>query len=279
MASFKEIIRFISVNKADPSQIKLLILFKVKTINHQYRTISLMQTLNFDEFDKIPQLFIEYWSLRSEEYFLAQFSDIIYTYKLINQSNVDEAGSIPNLKTKFIKPDNLNLDRIDTLKFGGYNLPNTMDLTLWGEYHFLDDNNVIVYKKSSQLEYHIELFDNYQEVEVMLDDKTILSFTDTMLDKNDLTCFIRKSKTHEYVFQEGNLILKKILKKVQFLKSTRKSNFLSKNFITMDLETRTINEEMTLMIRSPFDLCLRTRPCFLSLTIVDRASNKNVTFC
>jgi hypothetical protein len=63
------------------------------------------------------------------------------------------------------------------------------------DYHFFDDFNAIVYKKSSHLEYYIQLFDKYQEVDVVLEDKIILSFKDQMLDmrSGDFTTFSRKT--------------------------------------------------------------------------------------
>jgi ribosomal protein S19 len=90
-------------------------------------------------------------------------------------------------------------------------------------------------------------------VELKLDDNILLSFKDYMLDKNDLTTFSRKLKTQEYLFEEGKLILKKIEKKTNFLKKTNKSNYLTNKFITMDLETRIINEEMTSYCVSIYD--------------------------
>jgi hypothetical protein len=37
--------------------LKLLILFKIKTVNNQFRTISHMQTINLDDIDKLNKLF------------------------------------------------------------------------------------------------------------------------------------------------------------------------------------------------------------------------------
>jgi len=87
----------------------------------------------------------------------------------------------------------------------------------------------------------------------MLDDKVLLSFTDTMLDKNDLTTFSRKFKNQEYVFNEGDLILKKLDRKVQYLKRIIRDSYLKEKFITMDLETRVINEVMTSYCVSIYD--------------------------
>lgn len=59
------------LNENEPKNVKLLILFKVKSINSQYRTISYMQTININDFDQLNKLFIEYWNLRDEDYYIA----------------------------------------------------------------------------------------------------------------------------------------------------------------------------------------------------------------
>ena len=100
---------------------KLLIIFKIKTINNQIRSISYMQTINFQDIDQLKQLFIEFWNLRSEDYFLAEISYIIFTYKIVTE----------NLRTKILKSNiitdettyksNINdkeLPRINQMSFG-----------------------------------------------------------------------------------------------------------------------------------------------------------------
>ena len=71
-----------------PSQIKLLILFKVKTINHQYRTISPLQIVDIDDLSYLSDLFNEFWNLKSEEYYVAAYSDIIFKYKIVDENNL-----------------------------------------------------------------------------------------------------------------------------------------------------------------------------------------------
>lgn len=68
--------------------------------------------------------------------------------------------------------------------------------------------NEIFYKKGSQfqLEYYIKLFDNYQEVELMMDEKIVLIFKETMNDKINLSTFTRKLKKQKYIFEEGKLV-------------------------------------------------------------------------
>lgn len=51
-----------------------------------------------------------------------------------------------NNKNKSIKLKN---GLLDSINFGGYNLPSTMDNTMWGKCDFYEDyNEAIVYKKN-----------------------------------------------------------------------------------------------------------------------------------
>lgn len=74
-----------------------------------------------------------------------------------------------------------------------------------------------------------------------------------MNDKENLSSFTRTLKKHEYIYENGKIIIKKIEKKTSFLKKLKKSVYISKNFITMDLETRNINGKLSAYSVSIFD--------------------------
>jgi hypothetical protein len=82
-------------------------------------------------------------------------------------------------------------------------------------------------------------------VELKLNDSILLSFKDVMNHREDLTTFTRIVKNQEYIFNEGELLVKKIIKNVPFLTKIKRNMFNSKTIITMDLETRVINEVMS----------------------------------
>ena len=76
----------------------------------------------------------------------------------------------------------------------------------------------------------------------MLNDKILLSFKDTINNKEgNLKTFTRQVKNNVYVFEDGELIFKKVLKKLSFLKPIKRDKFMSDKIITMDLETREID--------------------------------------
>jgi hypothetical protein len=173
-------------------------------------------------------------NLRSEDYYIINVDSIIYTYKILD----------PDKNNNVIKVSKLN--RSNSIKnnpifqFKGYNLPLTMDITSWGHIYFNDNyTNAIIIKPNST--YFIKLYDSYSEVELKFNNITVLKFKDIMNNKSDLSTFTRIIENQEYIFINGELIIKKIIKKVDYLKPINKSIYLSQDIITMDLETRTIN--------------------------------------
>lgn len=246
-------------NSKSKLKYKILILFKIKTTNNQYRNISHMQIINLSEIDKLKQLFVELWFLRNEDYILAQISDIILTYKIVSSQGLENKLLKTNENGK---PYENNIDEESNrennkITFSGYNLPGTMDIEEWGYVQFISENKAIVYKKKSHLEYHVEFFkkDNtrFQEVQLILNDKILFEFKDVLNDKINLKTFTRLINNHEYIFEEGILILKKIKKESKFLTKIKSDNYNNKNFVTMDLETRVIDEIMSSYCVSIYD--------------------------
>jgi hypothetical protein len=233
-------------NNVKESQI-ILIQFKVKLSNDIIRSISHLQNVTNSDFELLLDLFLNFWEIKSEDYHTLKFEEIIFTYKII-ESNEDIN------KTKLSKPMIKIKENKPVFNFGGFNLPSTMDITKWGDYVFKNDyKNAIVYKPQSKAIYHINLFDNYQKVELKLKDKVIIEFKDTMRDKNNLNSFIRDIKKQKYIFEDGELILKNIIRKTPFLSQLNQSPIINKNIITMDLETRLIDGIMIPYCVSIFD--------------------------
>ncbi len=298
---FKELL-FINSNitfkEKSNSDYKLLIIFKIKTINNQFRSISYMQIIRLDEIDILKNIFIEFWSLKTEDYYLAKISYIIFTYKIVSASGLERKNFKsnesclsyePSLDTRDVQnKEIINSDaylpttttptptEINKMSFGGHNLPATMDIEIWGDVQFISETKAIVYKKGSNREYHVEYFFNnterYQTVELKLEDNTLLSFKDILNDKSNLSTFTRIVNKNEYIFEEGKLLVKKIIKSVEFLTKIKRSMKNSKNILTMDLETRTINEVMSSYCVSIYD-GKTTKSFYLSDYSGDTAEN------
>lgn len=214
----------------------ILIQFKVRLETGLVRTISYVQTVGNKDYDELLESFLESWSIKSEEYHTAAIKSLIFEHRSVLDYTEVKKSKISKHKSVEIKP---------TFNFGGYNLPNNMNIQKWGEF-YLSNNNLLatVYKPNSKAKYIIQISGNCHTVELKIKDRVILKFKDIMIEENNLSTFTRKMNNQEYTFKNGEMVLKKITRNTQFLAKVQKSAFISNKFITMDLETRIIKDEM-----------------------------------
>lgn len=240
----------------------ILIQFKIKDTLGEFKSISYIQRVNKNDFNLLLYSFIEYWNIKSEDYHLIEASGIRFTYKLLSLNlNIKESKL-----TKHVKISNdLNLNKESSFKFKGYNLPCTMDITQWGDAQFYNDySKAIVYKKKSKGEYHISLFKNYSIIELIVENKIIIRFKDSILDINDLSSFQREIKNQTYLFDKGKIILKKIVRETNFISKINQSVSLSDKILTMDLETRNIKGKLI-----PYCVCIYDGVNLFSFYLMD----------
>ena len=223
------------------SEQKILVQFKIEMENGLIRTISRMQTITREDYNILLEIFNEYWNIKTQEYHLTAVNKIIFTYKIVGSDFATRLSPV-----SIEKP---------TFSFKGYDLPNTMDCTEWGEYKFTSNfRSANIQKPKSHSYYHIILKEREQLVELKIHNKTLLTFIDKMDDQNDLSTFTRILDDHTYIFREGVLILKlKNIKNVKYLSRVIGATHISNKFITMDLETRDLDGIMTPYTVSIYD--------------------------
>ena len=91
------------------------------------------------------------------------------------------------IKSTFYRSPNKHLEKRKH-KINGFNLPNTMDFTTWGDHEISDDYKyAIVHKYKSKAKYYIKIKENSLNVDLKLNGKILYQSTDTKLDKEDLT--------------------------------------------------------------------------------------------
>jgi hypothetical protein len=101
----------------------IIIQFKVKLDNSEIRSISYIQTVQIKELNLLIEIFQEFWNIRSEEYHILIVEEIIFTYKIMLFNN-DYIS-----KSKISRHVKILTDKKSNIKFKGFNLPNTMDVT------------------------------------------------------------------------------------------------------------------------------------------------------
>lgn len=163
----------------------------------------------------------------------------------------------------------------------GNEIPLTMDIEKWGYTIFNEDyteaqcwiweqneimlnifTKTIVEYNSTIInvpQFLIKIFKTENQVSLVVGGNTIFTFFDTLNleDSNgvspNLNSFYRKLNNTEYYISDGKVLLIEKEKKVNFISSKNKDSYPGKNFITMDLETKVINEKMVPYCVSIFD--------------------------
>ena len=107
----------------------ILIIFKIRTSDNLYRTISSLQRINKDDRDKMLSLFREYWNLKIDNYSQDKLTEIIFQYKIIDTASLITSSLINKPRTA--------QNSKKALKFGSFKLPQTMDLYQWGDVQLL----------------------------------------------------------------------------------------------------------------------------------------------
>src|SRR5580692_4249205 len=89
------------------------------------------------------------------------------------------------------------------------------------------------------LRYEITIKENEAEIKIIVGNKTLYNITDIF--GNDSSSFTRIIGLHEYIFVDGVLVLKKLKRKVNFFDKISSDKTINNKFITLDIETRTID--------------------------------------
>lgn len=115
----------------------------------------------------------------------------------------------PDTNNDIIKVSKLNRPYSiqNVFQFKGYHLPNTMDIISWGHIYFDDSyTNAIITQSNST--YFIKLYDTYSEVELKVNNITVLKFKDKLNNAADLTTFTRIIGNQEYIIENSKIIVK-----------------------------------------------------------------------
>lgn len=253
----------------------IFIMFKIKIDKGPYRNISILHRINLSEFKTLEDIFIENWSLKSSEYEVYKISNIHFTYFIIKESTlIDKTYQSNSLIQKSDKNKSILLENgtLDSINFGGYKLPNTMDITKWGKCDFYNDySEAVVYKKNSKGIFNIKLFESYLEAELKINNQIVLRFTDTLKDGVNLGTFNREISNHKYVYENGNLKLKSKVYNCKYITTKSCEIYLNNKFITMDLETRVLNSKMEV-----FHIAIYDGKTFFNFNLKDFTSSEEM---
>lgn len=216
-------------------------ILKVKFTDGSYASLSHMQIINKTMFKKLLNILYKYLDFNSDNYTDRTISNLIFQYhiKTVEKSKGQEAKLTESYKTK----------KVPAFRFKGYNLPISTDLEAWGLVNKLDNN--IFKVNSNTREYKVTKFIDKQVFEVMSDNKVLFSFTDIFGENSN--SFTRILKDKEFIYKNGELIVKKLNRKTDFITKIKVDKQLSNKFITLDIETKTMDNVMVPYCVSIYD--------------------------
>ena len=223
----------------------IYIIFKVKFNDGSTASISNLQKVNKTQLQEVLETFLRCLDSKSENYSDKIYKEIIFTYHVLN--DVENAKKTSRISNKY------ETRKINKFNFSGYNFPVTTDYSKWGLIVKEESNFILIKKFSSILPYFYEitLHGDKQEVKVMDGNKVLYQFID-YFGENSIS-FTRKIGLDEYLFKNGELLLKQKSRKVSFFESLKTDKKMTNKFITLDIETRTIDNVFIPYCISYFD--------------------------
>lgn len=244
-----------------PSDQYFNLIFKVYVVNFDsYRTIGYKFRSNKDSKSDVINYCIGWWALKTDDYKQSLCSKISFAYRFIPKVQ----NTVKNFPV---------INKFPEFKFSGYKFPLSMDVKDWGLISHNDEENVVIIdnKSGSTIEYHINKYSNRNEVTVKKENLVLIKFIDYYLDNDyynlkvnndeksntslpiNFNCFKRVINNSEYIIKDKQIILLTTKRRCKFIPSIKKVKDLNNKFLTMDLETRTINNILKPYCVSIFD--------------------------
>lgn len=183
---------------------------------------------------------IKFLILKDNQYFSTELVNIHFYYKLITDKELFDNEPVIHQPT--------DKSEIPTYKMFGYDLPTNMKFISWGKLIGTENNKLLLeyFKGGNSYLFEIEQFDSYNHIvikDIDNDDKVLIEFKDFYVEGSTVN-FIRKIKNIEYIFANERLLFKIENKEFKLLRKAKVVRKLYTNFITFDIETRTINNKM-----------------------------------
>lgn len=248
------------MNNLEKDQIVLFI-FRVRlgdeddsTIKGNYLTIGRLFKINNSskDFKNLYNILCGLLDIKDENYKNSQLQEIIFSYKIIATDNTKIDKKIT------ISKDNIK-QKVKTYQFRGYNLPNTMNLNLWGRKITEKNNLILISKKGSKFNYEINKYYNKNDliydVKLLLPNKEVmLTFKDIKNNNNNFNTFTRYIGSNEYYFVNGILELRLNPWRTSFLEQVKvKNKNIDNLFLTLDIETQVMNNIIKPILISIYD--------------------------
>ena len=216
---------------------KFGLILKIKDNNGNIRSLGPLFKFTKQDRELLRKVLLDYINLKGNSYSEIIVSEIIFQYIILGDGAVTD---IPNITP----------NQVESFPFGDYNLPLTTDLDKWGK---INKTNKFVTIKSENYSSDIKVyvFPDKQVYHFTIDGKVILKVIDYFgKNPNDFTRVIKKQK---FYINNGEIVFKTLTKDCGFINKIKEDKELINNFLTLDIETRVINNVHTPFCISFYD--------------------------
>lgn len=202
--------------------------------------------VNKSDLERYTKTMLTQLDFKDNQYFIHQTVAIHIWYRPIAEDALINTGSIIH--------EPIDKFKATTSNIFGYELPNNMNLFTWGKVIKQSEDIVFIEfsKNNVKYIYEIEIGQEFNLVKIKshyLEDEVLLEFKDYP-EKGSFTNFTRKVKKFEYIFRDGEILVTLENKDTRFIKSLAKVKRNFTKFITIDIETRTLDNIMI-----PYCIC------------------------
>jgi len=223
----------------------IIVLFRIKTCDGVILTLGHLQKLSQDDKDYFIQYVQDILSMKSEDYNEFLIDEIIFSYG-IRQGDVISKDTYQPKSNKTVQYQ----------LYKHYKLPVTMDPLKYGKLTYYDKaTNTYIIQITPLTHAHVmpavEDGINENKVQIFKNGAMILEYTDRMIDDNTFIRILGKN-----IYQcnlTGELELFKVSKPTKFIKPIKTSKNKTFKAITMDIETKIIDDQHVPYLISYYD--------------------------
>jgi len=231
--------------------------FKILLNDQRVRSISYVQSFDINSYDKLFDNFNFMWELKDDDYHSLEIDSVIFNYKFPDEAKEWKLVKINDPQSfKRVNKVGYAATEINTTKISSYSLPNTMDLKLWGALVYTHDGSrARIDRPRSKAVYEVKISSDKKVhiIDITIADNYVIQFKDTLDSISNLSTFKREFKGKVYYYKDGELVFKQVERKCKFLTKVTGSSHISNKFVTLDIETRTLNGKMKPYCVSIFD--------------------------
>jgi hypothetical protein len=213
---------------------------KVEFSDGTHKSLSKLQRITKANYMQLIAILVGSISKSSNEYKSKSIINISIQYHIFTESGITPQLIIDNPIPNYFS-------------FSGYNLPLSTNYKDWG--NLLISKNTqgekIINSIDSNGQFYFKSLPGRNVIRFICGGKDVLLITD-ILGSNSNT-FTRLIDSHEYIIENGVVVFKSITRKTDFIKKIKVDNEISNNFLTLDIETRLIDNIHLLYCISLFD--------------------------